>query len=82
MLVTVEGIYQNGQIHLSDKVPFDDAKKVIVTFLNEPIAKSEKVQLQFDNFSFKKTREALKNYKGSFSDDLVNERRQSLWMFF
>lgn len=38
MLVAVEGIYHNGQVHLNDKVPFDHETKVIVIFLEDPVA--------------------------------------------
>lgn len=78
MLVTVEGIYQNGQIHLNDKVPFENEKKVIVTFLEDPINKQARARLTPDSFSFRKTREAFKNYKGSFSAAVIEERRKSL----
>ncbi len=36
MLVAIEGIYHNGQIHLNDKVPFDQETKVIVTVFGTP----------------------------------------------
>ena len=78
MLVAVEGIYHNGQVHLNDKVPFDHETKVIVTFLEDPVTKLKTKRLTFNDFSFRKTREALSNYKGSFSDAVIKERRESL----
>jgi hypothetical protein len=78
MLVAVEGVYQNGQVYLNDKVPFENETKVIVTFLDDPIIKSKAKRLTLDDFSFRKTREALKGYKGSFSDAVIKERRESL----
>jgi hypothetical protein len=78
MLVTVEGIYQNGQVYLHDKVPFENETKVIATFLDDPATKSKGKRLTLYDFSFRKTREALKDYKGSFSDEVIKERRESL----
>ena len=77
MLLTVEGTYQNGQIRLNDDIPFKTETKVIVTFLNDTETRPKKIRLSADSFSFKKTRNALKDHKGSFSDELINERRQS-----
>lgn len=78
MLLTVEGIYQDGQIYLNDKIPFETEKKVIVTFLEDADTKPEKIRLTPGHFSFAKTREALTNYTGSFSDEVIRERRDSL----
>jgi hypothetical protein len=78
MLVSVEGIYQNGQVYLNDKVPFENETKVIVTFLEEPATTPKHKRLTMKSFSFAKTREALKNYKGSFSDEVIQERREAL----
>lgn len=35
-------------------------------------------RLSFSDFSFSKTRQALENYKGSFSDAVIDERRAEL----
>jgi hypothetical protein len=78
MLLTVEGIYQDGQIYLNDKIPFETEKKVIVTFLEDVVTAPEKSRLTPSNFSFAKTREALNNFTGSFSDEVIRERRDSL----
>ena len=78
MLVTVEGIYHNGQVHLNDKVPFDHDTKVIVTFLEDPTTQPKTKRLSFNDFSFRKTREALSGYKGSFSEAVIEQRRESL----
>ncbi|MFD2569911.1 hypothetical protein ACFSUS_04650 [Spirosoma soli] len=78
MLVSVEGVYQDGQIRLNDKVPFEKETKVIVTFLeDQSIDKPAKKRLTLDDFSFRKSQEALKDYKGSFSDAVIEERRES-----
>ncbi len=78
MLVAVEGTYYNGQVHLNDQVPFDHETKVIVTFLEEPETTPRIKRLTFNDFSFRKTREALSAYKGSFSDAVIQERGESL----
>ena len=78
MLIAVEGVYQNGQVRLNDKVPFENETKVIVTFLEDPVAPSAAKRLTLDDFSFKKTRKALKSYKGFFSDTVAKERREAL----
>ena len=78
MLVAVEGVYQNGQVHLHDKVPFENETRVIVTFLEDPATKSTPKRLTLADFSFRKTRAALNDYKGSFSDEVIKERRESL----
>lgn len=78
MLISVEGIYHNGQIRLNDKVSFDQETKVIVTFLEDPETTPKAKRLTFDDFSFRRTREALSQHKGSFSDAVIEERRESL----
>jgi hypothetical protein len=78
MLVAVEGVYQNGQVYLNDKVPFENDTKVIVTFLEDPTTASKHKRLTMNDFSFRKTREALKNYAGSLSDEVIRERREAL----
>ena len=78
MLVAVEGTYHNGQVHLNDKVPFDHETKVIVTFLEDPATMPKPKRLTLNDFSFSKTREALRTHKGSFSDAVIQERRESL----
>ncbi|SOD91744.1 hypothetical protein [Spirosoma fluviale] len=78
MLVAVEGIYQNGQVYLHDKVPFENETKVIVTFLEDPTKKPESKRLTMNNFSFRKPRDVLKDHKGSLSDEVIKKRRESL----
>lgn len=79
MLVSVEGVYQDGQIRLDDIVSVQNDTKVIVTFLNEKRAtQPAPKRLTLDDFSFKQTRELLKDYKGSFSDAVIEERREVL----
>lgn len=77
-MIAVAGIYQNGQIKLEQEIPSQKPLKVIVTFLDEPANTPEKRGLQWSDFSFDKSREALKNYKGSLSDAVIEERREAL----
>jgi len=51
--------------------------KVIVTFLEEIQNKSENA-LAFTDFSFSKSKKNLQNFKGSFTETVVNERREEL----
>ncbi|QJD77216.1 hypothetical protein [Spirosoma rhododendri] len=79
MLVSVEGVYQDGQIRLDDTVSVQNDTKVIVTFLNEKrVAQPIPKRLTLDDFSFRKSQEALKDYKSSFSDAAIEERREAL----
>ncbi len=79
MLVSVEGVYQDGQIRLDDTVSVQNNTKVIVTFLNEKrAAQPAPKRLTLDDFSFRKSQKAMKDYKGSFSDAVIDERREAL----
>lgn len=76
-MIAVTGTYQNGFVKLDKDYLSSNPVKVIVTFLEEVEAKSEKGFL-FSDFSFSKSRENLKDYKGSFSDAVIEERRAEL----
>jgi hypothetical protein len=39
------------------------------------IEEERRQQVNLDQFSFKKSRELLKHYKGSLSDEIIAERR-------
>ncbi len=43
MLTSVKGIYQNGQIVLSEQAPFSDTTEVIVTFLENKNRKEKQL---------------------------------------
>lgn len=76
-MLTVQGIYQNGRISLRQPIRYETQVKVLVIFLddldlvetNKPAQKS---------FSFRQAREHLKQYTGSLSDAVLEERRQAL----
>lgn len=76
-MIALMGTYQDGQIKLEREYMSEKPVKVIVTFLEESESVSEK-RLTFDDFSFAKSREALKDYSGSLSDAVIEERRAGL----
>ncbi|GLU54533.1 hypothetical protein [Dyadobacter frigoris] len=76
-MVAVVGTYQNGYVKLDNDFPSDNPVKVLVTFLEDVEIKSDKGLLLSD-FSFAKSQKNLENYKGSFSDSVIEERREEL----
>ena len=76
-MIAASGIFQDGAIRLDSVYVSKKPVKVIVTFLEEVEPVGE-VPLKFDDFSFAKSREVLANYKGSFSDDVIEDRRGEL----
>ncbi|WP_299285652.1 hypothetical protein [uncultured Mucilaginibacter sp.] len=76
-MIAIAGTYQNGIVKLDQEFQSKKPVKVIVTFLEDTENSSEK-RLTLDDFSFAKSQEALKDYKGSFSDTVIEERRREL----
>jgi len=78
-MLAVEGTYQNGHISLEKEFRSDKPVKIIVTFLVDvkEIEQLEK-RLSLNDFSFLKSRKLLEHYKGSFSDEVIEERRSEL----
>ena len=76
-MVAVVGTYQDGYVKLDKEYISDKPVKVIVTFL-EGIETSSEKGFSFSDFSFAESRKALSDYKGSFSDTLIEERRNEL----
>ena len=72
-MTTVAGTYFNGKLKLDRPIKTEKPVKVIVTFEEEV-----KKNLQVSDFSFLEVQEILKDYKGSFSDEVVDERRNAL----
>ena len=72
-MVAVVGTYQNGIVKLDKDYTSNTPVKVIVTFL-EDIIPAEKGLLLSD-FSFAKSQKNLENYKGSWSEAIIEERR-------
>lgn len=76
-MVAVVGTYQNGYVKLEKEYASDTPVKVIVTFLEDVQIGSEK-EILLSDFSFSKSQKNLENYKGSFSDAVIEERRLEL----
>jgi hypothetical protein len=73
-MLAVKGVYENGEIKLKEKVSISGEIPVIITFL-EDIEKQEIQKPDINKFSFKRSKELLKDYKGSLSDAVIEERR-------
>jgi len=76
-MLTVKGIYQDGKISLQQNVRYKTPIQVLVIFLDNLESVETKKQVR-KSFSFQQAREQLKNYQGSLSDAVVEERRQAL----
>jgi hypothetical protein len=76
-MVAVVGTYLNGYVKLDKDYSSDNPVKVIVTFLEDIKIQSDK-GLSLTDFSFSKSQKNLENYKGSFSDTIIEERRLEL----
>ena len=78
-MLTIKGIYQDGKISLQHNVRYDTQVKVLVIFLDdlESVETKKQVRKSF-SFSFQQARELLKEYHGSLSDAVIEERRQEL----
>jgi hypothetical protein len=76
-MIQVSGTYNNGNITLDKAIIVDKPVKVIVSFAEEDIDLG-KTRLKLGDFSFLKSRELLKNVKGSLSDAVMEERRSAL----
>lgn len=76
-MIAIVGTYQNGYVKLDKDYPSKKPVKVIVTFLEDIQIHSEK-GLSLSDFSFAESQKNLENFKGSFSDTVVEERRLEL----
>jgi hypothetical protein len=76
-MVQLSGTYNNGNITLDEPINIDKSVKVLVTFMDIDVESKEK-RLTFDDFSFAKGREILKDLKGSLSDAVIEERRSAI----
>jgi hypothetical protein len=77
-MVSVLGTYENGYLTLDKEYLTKTPVKVIVTFLEEIYSKSDDSTLNLDDFSFSESKKNLKDFKGSFSDAVIDERRKEL----
>lgn len=76
-MLSIVGTYQNGYLKLDKEITTKNPVKVIVTFLEE-IQNISENGLDLTDFSFSKSKKNLENFKGSFSDTIVEERRNEL----
>jgi len=76
-MVALVGTYLNGYVKLDKEFISSNPVKVIVTFLEEiPIPTEEGLALS--DFSFSESQKNLEDFKGSFSDSVIEERRAEL----
>ncbi len=80
-MVAVVGTYQNGYVTLDREYLTNTPVKVIVTFLEDVQSPWDK-RFSLSDFSFSKSQKNLENYKGSFSESVVEERRTDYENFF
>ena len=76
-MLTAVGTYQNGFVKLDKDYSTTNPVKVIITFLEEVETNSER-GISLSDFSFAKSKKNLENFKGSFSDTVVEERRAEI----
>ncbi|MCF8370324.1 MAG: hypothetical protein K9H64_01800 [Bacteroidales bacterium] len=72
-MTTLSGTYHNGNLTLDR--PFRTKKPVRVTIMFD---EEEKTSLTLSDFSFTETQELLKDCETSFSDEVIEERRNAL----
>jgi hypothetical protein len=73
-MVSIIGTFQNGNFTLDKHFSAKKPVKVIVNFLEEIQFDSDE-PLDLDSFSFSESKKNLKNFKGSFSEAVIEERR-------
>lgn len=76
-MLSIVGTYQNGYLKLDKDFSTKNPVKVIVTFLEEVQSKSDS-GLALTDFSFSKSKKNLQNFKGSFAETIIDERRAEL----
>ena len=72
-MTTITGTYHNGHLKLDRPIKTKKPVEVTVTFEEE-----SKTSLALSDFSFLETQDLLKDCKGSFSDEVIEERRKAL----
>jgi hypothetical protein len=76
-MIAINGTYENGEIRLDRRIQTKKPIKVIVTFLDEELT-HDSTRLTTNDFSFLKSRESSKKYKGSLSDAVIEDRKEEL----
>ena len=73
-MLQINGMYYKGKIQLEQ--PFKTKKPIrVVVFFEE---EKETEGLSVSDFSFLETQEQLKDFKGSFSKEVIEERRNAI----
>ncbi len=70
---TIAATYYNGHLKLEKPLITKNPIKVQVTFDEDA-----KPHLNLSDFSFLEGQDLLKDFKGSFSDEVIEERRSAL----
>lgn len=70
---TITGTYYKGRLTLDRPFKIKKPIKVLVTLLEE-----KETMLSISDFSFLESQELLKDCKTSFSDEVIEERRNAL----
>jgi len=76
-MIAVNGIYENGIVRLDRRIQAKKTIKVIVTFLDDELTTNIN-RLNTKDFSFQKSREKSKRFKGSLSDAVIEDRKAEL----
>lgn len=76
-MIAVVGTYQNGVVKLEKEFSSENPLRVIVTFLDD-VKISSKEPLSLSDFSFAQSQKNLEDFKGSFSETLIDERRSEV----
>ena len=76
-MLSIVGTYQNDYLKLDKDYTTINPVKVIVTFLEEVQSQSEQ-GLALTDFSFSKSKKNLEDFKGSFAETVIDERRVEL----
>lgn len=76
-MLSVKGIFKDGKVIIQEAVKTENEVNVIVTFL-EDVKATVVRKLDIEKFSFKKSKDILRNYKGSLSDAIIEERRSTV----
>jgi len=71
-MFALKGIYENGVVKLEEYLNYDKPVEVIVTFLEE---EKPKKLLQYNDFSFEKSKKQLEKYNFSLSDEIIKKRQ-------
>jgi len=76
-MLAIKGIYDKGKVILQETVKTKKPVEVVITFLEELQAPTSE-KLDLNKFSFERARELLKDYDGSLSEAIIEERRSAI----